>query len=73
MNVAMKNQIISELDSLPDQQGYSLLDYLHFLKQEQKSDKPNAATIDAINELENDKGKLKTYSSAADMFDDLGM
>ncbi len=73
MNVAMKKQIISELDSLPDQQGCSLLDYLHFLKQEQKGYTPNSKTIEAINELENDKGDLKTYSSASEMFDDLGI
>lgn len=71
MNVAMKNQIISELDNLPDQEGHSLLDYLHFLKQEMRSHYPNAETIEAINELENDKGELKTYSSATDLFDDL--
>lgn len=73
MNTAMKNQIISELDNLPDQEGYSLLDYLHFLKQEVKKHYPNAETIEAIKELENDKGKLKTYKSANDLFDDLGI
>lgn len=34
MNIPMKDQIISELDSLSDQKMYSLLNYLHFLKQE---------------------------------------
>lgn len=35
MNSSIKDRIISELDNLPDQKGYSLLDFLHFLKQEQ--------------------------------------
>ncbi|MDA3850705.1 MAG: hypothetical protein PF447_05485 [Spirochaetaceae bacterium] len=73
MNTAMKNQIIQELDSLPDQKGYTLLDFVHFLKQEQKGNSPNAETNEAINEVENDKGELKTYNSASELFEDLAI
>lgn len=73
MNNAMKNQIISELDGLPDQKAYSLLDYLHFLKQEQNEYYPNNETVKAIEEVESNKENLKTYNSADDLFDDLGI
>lgn len=73
MNHAMKNQIISELDGLPDQKGYSLLDYLHFLKQEQNEYYPNNETLEAIKEVESNKKNLNTYNSADDLFDDLGI
>lgn len=73
MNQAMKNQIISELDSLPDQKAYSLLDYLHFLKQEQKGYQPNNETVEAIKEVEANKDRLHSYNSADELFDDLGI
>ena len=73
MNHAMKNQIISELDGLPDQKAYSLLDYLHFLKQEQKEYYPNNETVEAIKEVEANKENLDTYNSADELFDDLGI
>jgi hypothetical protein len=73
MNHAMKNQIISELDGLPDQKAYSLLDYLHFLKQEQKEYFPNNITVEAIKEVETNKENLRTYDSAKELFDDLSI
>ena len=73
MNQAMKNQIISELDGLPDQKAYSLLDYLHFLKQEQNEYYPNKETVEAIKEVEANKDNLHSYSSAYELFDDLGI
>ena len=72
MNASMKNQIISELDELPDNKGYSLLDYLHFLKQDEGFS-PNKETINAIEEVEKNRDKLKSYSSADELFDDLGI
>jgi hypothetical protein len=56
-----------------DQKGNSLLDFLHFLKQEQYDHHPNPETIEAINEIDNDNGSLKTYSSVGEMFSDLGI
>ena len=73
MNKAMKQQIISELDSLPDQKAYSLLDYLHFLKQEPLHHIPNQDTIDAIREVEDHQNQLPSYSSSDELFDDLGI
>lgn len=48
MNLAIKKQIISELDNLPDKKGYSLLDYLRFLKQDKENYFPNEETVKAI-------------------------
>jgi len=73
MNLAIKKQIISELDSLPDKKGYSLLDYLHFLKQDQKKYYPNKETIEAIEEVEESKDNLRLYTSADELFEDLGI
>ncbi len=73
MNQTMKNQIISELDGLPDHKAYSLLDYLHFLKQEQNENYPNNETVKAIKEVEANRENLHTYSSADDLFNDLGI
>ena len=70
MNMAMKRQIISELDTLTDTKAASLLDYLHFLKQEKQEYYPNTETIEALNE---DKSNFKSYSSAEEIFDDLGI
>lgn len=71
MNVAMKNQIISELEGLPDQKGPSLLDYLHFLKQEVIDYTPNQETIDAINQADRDRKTAKSFSSVDEMFEDM--
>lgn len=73
MNQTRKNKIISELGGLPDQKAYSLLDYLHFLKQEQKEYHPNKGTIEAIKEAEANKDHLASYNSADELFDDLGI
>ncbi len=73
MNHAMKNQIISELDGLPDQKAYSLLDYLHFLKQGQKEYYPNNETVEAIKEVEANKENLNAYNTVDDLFDDFGI
>jgi len=70
MNIAVKKQIISELDSLPDQKGYSLLDYLHFLKQDKNEYEPNQETIKAIQEK---KESLHSYSSTDELFNDLSI
>lgn len=73
MNTAMKNQIMSELDSLPDKKGPSLLDYLHFLKQDSIEYTPNQETIDAIEEGNRERKKLKSFSSVDEMFKDMGI
>ena len=73
MNSAMKQKIISELDALPDRKGYSLLDYLHFLKNDNEDSLPNSQTIDAINEVDEDHDSLDTYLSSDDLFSDLGI
>ncbi|MDA3850957.1 MAG: hypothetical protein PF447_06760 [Spirochaetaceae bacterium] len=73
MNIVMKNQIISELDSLPDQKGPSLLDYLHFLKKDSIDYTPNQETIDAINQADRDRKNMKSFSSVDDMFKDMGI
>lgn len=69
MNMAMKRQIISELDTLTDTKAASLLDYLHFLQDKQER-YPNAETIEAFNE---DKSTFKRYRSTDELFDDLGI
>lgn len=68
MNTVMKEQIISELDNLPDQKAHSLLDYLHFLKQDSQNYQPNDETIEA---MEEDKSHFSTYRSAGELFDSL--
>lgn len=73
MSSAVKNQIMVELENLPEQKAYSLLDYLHFLKKEMKESQPNQTTIDAIEQANRDRAKLKGYSSAKEMFQDLGI
>lgn len=73
MNSAVKNQIMVELESLPEQKAYSLLDYLHFLKQEINEDKPNQATREAIEQLDRDRENLKGYASSSELFQDLGI
>jgi hypothetical protein len=73
MNNAMKKQIISELDSLPDRKGYSLLDYLHFLKNEKENYIPNQQTVEAIKDLDENRDSLTPYNSSDDLFNDLGI
>ena len=73
MDLAIKKQIISELDNLPDKKAYSLLDYLHFLKQDQDKYYPNKETIEAIEEVAENKNNLQTYNSANELFEDLGI
>ena len=73
MDMAIKKQIISELDNLPDKKACSLLDYLHFLKQDQDKYHPNKETIEAINEVAENNNHLQTYSSADELFEDLGI
>ena len=70
MNTIMKKQIISELDTLTDIKAASLLDYLHFLKQDVQEYYPNAETIEALNE---DKSNFSSYNSTEELFDDLGI
>lgn len=73
MDLAIKNQIISELDNLPDKKGYSLLDYLRFLKQDKENYYPNKETITAIEEVADNNNTLQTYGSADSLFKDLGI
>lgn len=73
MDLAIKKQIISELDNLPDKKGYSLLDYLRFLKQDKDNYYPNEETIKAIEEVTENNNSLQTYGSAGELFKDLGI
>ena len=68
MNTVMKEQIISEMESLPDQKAHSLLDYLHFLKQDSQNFQPNDETIEALKE---DKSRFPTYNSTVKLFESL--
>jgi len=71
--ILIKKQIISELDNLPDKKAYSLLDYLHFLMQNQDKYHPNKKTIAAIEEVAENNDHLQTYGSADELFEDLGI
>lgn len=71
MDLAIKKQIISELDNLPDKKGYSLLDYLHFLKEDKDNYYPNKKTIEAIEEVTENNSQLKIYTSTDELFEDL--
>lgn len=73
MNVAVKNEIISELENLPEQKVNSVLDYIHFLAHEASGHYPNQTTREAIEQLNRDKDSLKSYSSAEEMFQDMGI
>ena len=73
MDLALKKQIISELDNLPDKKGYSLLDYLRFLKEDQENYYPNKETISAIEEVLENSNSLQPYDSAESLFKDLGI
>ena len=73
MDLAIKKQIISELDNLPDKKGYSLLDYLRFLKEDKENYHPNKKTIEAIEEVAENKDSLHTYGSTDELFEDLGI
>ena len=73
MDLAIKKQIISELDNLPDKKGYSLLDYLRFLKEDKENYYPNKETISAIEEVAENNNSLQTYNSADSLFKDLGI
>ncbi|MCK5735454.1 MAG: hypothetical protein KAH21_03205 [Spirochaetaceae bacterium] len=68
MNTVIKEQIISELEDLPDQKVPSLLDYLHFLKQESLSYRPNSETVKAMKE---DKSNFPSYGSAGEFMESL--
>lgn len=68
MDLAIKKQIISELDNLPNKKGYSLLDYLRFLKQDKESYYPNGKTIKAIEEVAENSDSLQTYGTADELF-----
>ena len=71
MDLAIKKQIISELDNLPDKKAYSLLDYLYFLKQDKNKYSPNKKTIKALEEVVENNNNLKSYGSADELFADL--
>ncbi len=71
MNSTMKQLIIAELDTLSDRKGYSLLDYLHFLRNEAEDYLPNDTTLNSIKEVEDNKSTLKSYSSSDELFSDL--
>ena len=73
MNSAVKNQIMSELENLPDQKAYSLLDYLLFLKQEMTESQPNEVTMESIKQANRDRASMKGYSSSKEIFQDLGI
>ena len=66
MNTAMKNQILSELEALPDQKISSLLDFLQFLKQDKQEYHPNAETdelqLTSVQKKELDR-RLEHYKS----------
>jgi len=68
MNAIIREQIISELESLPDQKVPSLLDYIHFLKQDSLSYQPNTETKMA---MEEDKSNFPTFNSAEDLLESL--
>ncbi len=70
MNTAMKNQIILELEALPDQKISSLLDFLQFLKQDKQEYYPNAETIEALQE---DRSTFSKYDTVEELFDELGI
>jgi predicted RNA methylase len=72
MTKTMREQIIAELDTLPDQKVPSLLDYLHFLRQESEYI-PNQKTINAIEQGERERKKIKSFSSVNEMFNDMGI
>lgn len=73
MDLALKKQIISELDNLPNKKAYSLLDYLHFLKLDKDKYNPNKKTIEAIEEVAEKNNDLQTYGSTNELFEDLGI
>ena len=73
MDLAIKKQIISELENLPDKKGYSLLAYLRFLKEDKDNYYPNKETIEAIEEVAENNNNLQTYDSADELFKDLGI
>ncbi|MDA3958005.1 hypothetical protein [Oceanispirochaeta sp.] len=70
MNIDMKKQILSEIESLPETKVASLLDYLHFLKQEKQEYYPNAETIEALQE---DRSTFSKYDTVDELFDELGI
>ncbi len=71
MNSAMKQLIITELDTLSDQKGYSLLDYLHFLRADSEEYLPNKTTLESIKEIEDKNDSLESYASSDELFTDL--
>ncbi len=73
MDLSLRKQIISELDNLPNKKAYSLLDYLRFLKQDQDKYNPNKETIEAIEEVAENNNYLQSYSTADELFKELGI
>ncbi len=73
MNKAMQNKIIEELDTLPDAKGHSLLDYLHFLKNEATTCQSTSHTTWVIHGRETNLDTLHIYDSSADLLNDLGI
>ena len=68
MNTYTREQIISELESLPDQKIPSLLDYIHFLKKDSLGYQPNTG---AQMTMEEDKSSFPTFNSAEDLLESL--
>ena len=70
--IQIKN-MVEKLNHMSSDRLAEINDFIDFIQQRDLDYIPNAETIEAIKELENDKGELKTYKSADDLFDDLGI
>ncbi|OFW49078.1 MAG: hypothetical protein A2163_00655 [Actinobacteria bacterium RBG_13_35_12] len=67
MTTLIKNKIIKELKNFPEKKINSLLDYIFFLKFEDKIKIPNKLTEKALDDADN-KNNLNSYTSLDDFF-----
>ncbi|HOF00936.1 MAG TPA: hypothetical protein PK385_04085 [Spirochaetota bacterium] len=76
MTTNVIDEIVNELKDFPNEKANSLLDYLHFLKYEDKVKEehniPNETTLQTFKDTDEGK-KLNICKNADDMFNRLGI
>ncbi len=72
MTTKVKNKIITELKDFPENKIDTLLNYIHFLKLEDKIEIPNKTTEKTFKDTDSGKNIIKC-KSVDDMFNKLGV
>ena len=68
MTTKVKDRILNELEDFPENKIESLIDYMHFLKQDNKIKIPNKETEQTFKDTDTGKN-LNSYNSVDEFFE----